>query len=456
MLLKSINPASGEIIREYPESQWEEIDNIIRDVRQAFKSWRKTKIQERIDHVKNLAKLMEIKKEGLAFTITIEMGKPIAEARAEIDKCIWLCNYYCENIDNFLKPQLVETEASESYISFQPLGVILAIMPWNFPFWQVFRCAIPSILAGNTMVLKHASNVPGCAIAIEDLFLESDFPSDIFRSILTSNRKVERIITNKRIAALTLTGSTKAGQAVAQTAGAYLKKCVLELGGSDPYLILDDADLKLAVEACVNGRLINTGQSCIGAKRFIVTEKIYNDFEEKFVKEMKSATMGDPFNEFNQLGPLARGNIREDLLSQVNKSVSLGASLLCGGEIDYDIDGFYYPATVLSNVQTGMPAYNQELFGPVASLIKVKDEQEAIKVANDTSFGLGAAVFTSDIEKGKYIAELELEAGCCFVNDFVKSDPRLPFGGVKESGYGRELSVFGLHEFVNVKSVYIK
>ncbi|MGQ1785989.1 NAD-dependent succinate-semialdehyde dehydrogenase [Saccharicrinis sp. GN24d3] len=456
MLLKSINPANGEIVREYPESQWEEIDNTIRDVKNAFKSWRKTSIQKRIDHVKNLARLLEIKKEGLSFTITIEMGKPIVESRAEIDKCIWLCNYYCDNIDEFLKPRPVSTEATESYVSFQPIGVILAIMPWNFPLWQVFRCAIPSILAGNTMVLKHASNVPGCSIAIEDLFLESDFPDDIFRSVLTSNRKVERMIANKRIAAVTLTGSTKAGQAVAKTSGTYLKKCVLELGGSDPYIILNDADLDLAVEACIKGRLLNTGQSCIGAKRFIATEKIYEEFEHKFVKEMKSATMGDPFNEFNQLGPMARGNIREDLMSQVNKSVSLGANLLCGGEINYDIEGFYYPPTVLSNVQAGMPAYNQELFGPVASLMKAKGEQEAIKIANDTSFGLGAAVFTSDLDRGKYIAEYELDAGCCFVNDFVKSDPRLPFGGVKESGYGRELSIYGLYEFVNIKSIYIK
>ncbi|WP_066629730.1 NAD-dependent succinate-semialdehyde dehydrogenase [Labilibacter marinus] len=456
MLLKSINPANGELIREYPESQWEEIDNVIRDVNLAYKSWKKTALHKRIDYVRQLARLLELKKEALTFLITIEMGKPILEARAEIDKCIWLCNYYCDNIDEFLKPKTIDTEASESYTSIQPIGVILAIMPWNFPFWQVFRCAIPTILAGNTMVLKHASNVPGCSIALEDLFNEADFPADIFRAVLSSNRRVERMIANKKIAAITLTGSTKAGQAVAQTAGKYIKKCVLELGGSDPYLVLDDANINEAVAACIKGRLLNTGQSCIGAKRFIISEGIYDEFEAKFVAEMRSATMGDPFNEFNQLGPLARHNIREDLLSQVNKSASQGAKILCGGDIDYDIDGFYFPATVLSEVKSGMPAYNQELFGPVASLIKVKNEQEAIQIANDTSFGLGAAVFTSDIEKGKYIAEHELEAGCCFVNDFVKSDPRLPFGGIKESGYGRELSVYGIHEFVNIKSVYIK
>ncbi len=456
MLLRSINPASGEIVREFPEYQWEEIDNIIRDVKEAYGTWRKSKIDDRITCVLELAKLLEIKKEGLAFTISIEMGKPINESRSEIDKCIWLCNYYCDNIHNFLKKQVIATEATESYVSFQPLGVVLAIMPWNFPFWQVFRFAIPSILAGNTVVLKHASNVPGCSIALEDLFVESNFPDHVFRSVLVSNRKVERMVADKRISAITLTGSTKAGQAVAQTAGKYLKKCVLELGGSDPYILLDDVNIEEAVEACVKGRLINTGQSCIGAKRFIVTRKNYYEFENLFVEKMKAASMGDPFNEKNQLGPIARGNIREDLLSQINKSVSLGARLLCGGKFDESKSGFYFPATVLSDVQRGMPAYAQELFGPVASLIKVADEEEAVKVANNTSFGLGAAIFTTDIEKGKYIAENEIEAGCCFVNDFVRSDPRLPFGGIKESGYGRELSIQGLHEFVNIKTIYIK
>ncbi len=455
MLLKSINPNSGEIVREYQEYQWEEIDNIIRNVHSAFNGWKSTNLNYRIDKIKTLAKLLDVKKEGLAFTISVEMGKPIIESRAEIDKCIWLCNYYCDNIDQFLEKKYIATEASESYVSFQPLGVILAIMPWNFPFWQVFRFAVPTLLAGNTAVLKHASNVPGCSIAIEDLFNEADFPDDVFRTVLATNTKVERMIANKRISAITLTGSTKAGQAVAQTAGKYLKKCVLELGGSDPYLILNDANLNEAVDICIKGRLLNTGQSCIGAKRFIITEGIYNDFEELFVQKMKSATIGDPFDEKNQLGPLARGYIREDLLSQVNKSISNGAQLLCGGSL-IDSPGFFFPATVLSNVEPGQPAYNQELFGPVASLIRAKDENEAIRIANDTSFGLGAAVFTSDIEKGKHIAEYELEAGCCFVNDLVRSDPRLPFGGIKESGYGRELSLYGMQEFVNIKTVYIK
>jgi len=455
MLLKSINPASGEIIREYAEHQWDEIDIIIRNVHKAFKSWKETNLAFRIEKIQKLAKILEFKKEGLAFTISIEMGKPINESKAEIDKCIWLCNYYCSNIESFLKPQHIQTEARESYISFQPLGVILAIMPWNFPFWQVFRFAIPALLGGNTIVLKHASNVPGCSIAIEDCFTEADFPDDIFRTTLASNTKVERMVANKRIAAITLTGSTKAGQAVAETAGKYLKKCVLELGGSDPYLIFDDADLDIAIDACVKGRLINTGQSCIGAKRFIITQNIYSEFEERFVEKMKATTMGDPFDLKNNIGPIARQNVREDLLSQVNKSVSKGAKLLCGGTLD-EKPGYFFPPTVLSNIQPGMPAYDQELFGPVASLFKVKSEQEAIELANDTSFGLGAAIFSANIENAKRIAEKELEAGCCFINDFVRSDPRLPFGGVKESGYGRELSVYGLQEFLNIKTIYIK
>ncbi len=455
MLLKSINPNSGEVVREYPEYQWEEIDNIIRSVDASFKTWKNTKLEYRIEKIKALANLLDFKKEGLAFTISVEMGKPINESRAEIDKCIWVCNYYCDNIEDFLKKQYIKTEASESYVSLQPQGVILAIMPWNFPFWQVFRFAIPALLAGNTAILKHASNVPGCSLAIENLFIEADFPDDIFRCVLATNTKVERMIANKRIKAITLTGSTKAGQAVAQTAGKYLKKSVLELGGSDPYVILNDANIPEAVDICVQGRLLNTGQSCIGAKRFIITENVYDEFESLFVEKMMAATIGDPFDENNQLGPLARGYIREDLLSQVNKSISKGAQLLCGGKF-IDTPGFFFPATVLSNVLPGQPAYSQELFGPVASLIKAKDENEAIHIANDTTFGLGAAIFTADIEKGKYMAENEIQAGCCFVNDFVRSDPRLPFGGIKESGYGRELSMYGLQEFVNIKTIYIK
>lgn len=456
MFLKSINPANGEVIAEYPEFSADQINKLIACVDSSFRTWRKTALHERMDCVRRLANQLTAKKELLAGIMTSEMGKNIVESRAEIDKCVWLCNYYCDNAKDFLKIKPIYTDASESYVSFQPLGVILAIMPWNFPFWQVFRCAIPTLLVGNTMVLKHASNVSGCALAIEGLLREAEFPEDVFRTVLVSGKKVEQMIAHKSIVAVTLTGSDKAGRAVAQSAGSHLKKCVLELGGSDPYVILDDADYHMAVQACVKGRLLNSGQSCIGAKRFIVTPKIYSRFEELFVGEMKKASMGNPFDENNKLGPLAREDIREDLIAQVSGSLKMGAQLLCGGQVNFDNKGFYYPATVLSNVQPGMPAYHEEMFGPVAALIKAKDERDAIRIANDTNFGLGAAVFTSDIEKGKYLAEFELEAGCCFVNDFVKSDPRLPFGGIKESGYGRELSIYGAHEFANIKTVYIK
>lgn len=456
MLLKSINPTNGEVIAEYPEYTAEQVNTIITCVNSSFKSWRKTALHERMNCLRRLANKLEEKKELLAGIITSEMGKNIMESRAEIDKCVWLCNYYRDNAEDFLKIRQIKTSASESYISFQPLGVLLAIMPWNFPFWQVFRCAVPTILVGNTMVLKHASNVSGCALAIEELFRDADFPEDVFRTVLVSGKKVESIIAHKSIVAVTLTGSDKAGRAVAKSAGSHLKKCVLELGGSDAYVILDDADLDMTVQACVKGRLLNAGQSCIGAKRFIATPKIYDRFEAMFVSEMKKASMGNPFDEKNKLGPLARKDIREDLIVQVNKSVEMGAQLICGGKVDLTSQGFYYPATVLSNVLPGMPAYSEEMFGPVAAIIKAKDEADAIRIANDTHFGLGAAIFTSDIEKGKYLAEFELEAGCCFVNDFVKSDPRLPFGGIKESGYGRELSIYGAHEFANIKTVYIK
>ncbi len=456
MLLKSINPANSEVIAEYPEYTAEQVNTIITCVNSSFKSWRKTALHERMDCIKRLSSKLEEKKELLAGIITSEMGKNIMESRAEVEKCVWLCNYYFDNAEDFLKIKPIKSNASESYISFQPLGVILAIMPWNFPFWQVFRCAIPTLLVGNTMVLKHASNVSGCALAIEELFRDAEFPEDVLRTVLVSGKKVESIIAHKRIVAVTLTGSEKAGRSVAQSAGSHLKKCVLELGGSDPYVILDDADLDIAVQACVKGRLLNAGQSCIGAKRFIATPKIYDRLESMFVAEMKKARIGNPFDENNKLGPLAREDIREELIAQVNESLKIGAQLLCGGQVNYDNKGFYYPATVLSKVKPGMPAYNQEMFGPVAALIKARDEADAIRIANDTNFGLGAAVFTSDIEKGKYLAEFELEAGCCFVNDFVKSDPRLPFGGIKESGYGRELSIYGAHEFANIKTVYIK
>lgn len=455
MNLKSINPATGETVREYDQFSWDEVDNAIERNYEAFKHWKKVPISQRSELLLKAAQVLRDKTEGLAFNITVEMGKNIKESRAEIEKCAWVCEYYANNATSFLNREIIPTEASESFASFQPLGPILAIMPWNFPFWQVFRFAAPALMAGNTCLLKHASNVPGCAMAIEEIFKEAGYPEDVFRSLLIRNDKVERTIADKRIKAVTLTGSTPAGKAVAATAGKQLKKCVLELGGSDPYIILEDADLRKTADACVAGRILNAGQSCIGAKRFIVTEAIYNPFVEAFTDRMRAVTLGDPFDESKQMGPIARHNLRDDLHRQVENSVAKGATIMTGGYVPNRV-GAFYPATVLTDVAPGMPAYHEELFGPVASVIKAKDEEEAIRIANDSVFGLGAAVFTQDIERGKRIAEFEIEAGCCFVNDFVRSDPRMPFGGIKESGFGRELSHYGMKEFVNIKGVWIK
>jgi len=383
------------------------------------------------------------------------MGKPIAQSRAEVEKCAWVCDYYSENAESFLNDEIIETDASKSFVSYQPLGVILAVMPWNFPFWQVIRFAAPTLMAGNTGLLKHASNVTGSALALEDIFKKAGFPENVFRTLLISSKHVKRVIENPIIQAVSITGSVPAGKAVASSAGSVLKKCVLELGGSDPYVILEDADLESAADLCVTSRLINGGQSCISAKRFIIVETVFNKFEKLYVEKMTLKKMGDPFNELNDIGPQASIPLRDELHDQVLRSVKAGAKLLLGGEIP-DGDSAFYPATVLSNVTPGMPAFDEELFGPVAALIKAKDEDDAIKLANQTIFGLGAAVFTKNVKNGERIAKEELNAGNCFVNQFVRSDPRLPFGGVKESGYGRELSPFGIKEFVNIKTVYVK
>ncbi len=455
MLLKSFNPAKEVLNRSYPAHQLDEADQILDDSVIAFNEWKRTSFSQRAELLRKTADILRKKRESLAFIITVEMGKHIRESRAEIDKCAWVCEYYADNGEAFLASETVETNASLSYVTYQPLGPVLAIMPWNFPFWQVFRFAAPALMGGNTGLLKHASNVPGCALAIEEVFAEAGFPENVFRSLLISSSKIDMAVKDKRVKAVTLTGSTPAGKAVAVLSGKYLKKTVLELGGSDPYIILEDADLEHAVESCVAGRLLNAGQSCIGAKRFIIVESVYDRFEEMFTAKMQEAKYGDPFDESVTYGPLARNNLQEELHVQVDISVDKGAKLLTGGKIP-EMKGYYYPPTVLTNVQPGMPAYNDELFGPVASLIKAKDEKDAIRIANDTSFGLGGAVFTQDIERGRHIAEFELEAGSCFVNDFVRSDPRLPFGGIKGSGYGRELSHFGIKEFQNIKTVYVK
>lgn len=454
-MIKSMNPVTGEEIKSYDEMSLEKIESIINKTQSAFLSWSETDFSDRKPLMEKASHILKERKDKYAKLMTEEMGKPIKQSYAEVEKCAWVCDYFADKAELFLADEIVDTEASNSFITFQPLGVVLAIMPWNFPFWQVFRFAAPNLMAGNAGILKHSSNVTGCALAIEEVFRDAGFPLNLFRTIVVSSKQVGEIINNKNVMAVTLTGSVPAGKSVAEKAGAVLKKTVLELGGSDPYLVLEDADLEKAAATCVNSRLINAGQSCIAAKRFIIVESVYDEFEKLFVENMKSKKMGDPFDENNDLGPQASASLRDDLHRQVEESINRGAMLLLGGKVP-EGNGAYYPPTVLANVKKGMPAYDEELFGPVAALIKVKDEEEGIAVANDTIFGLGAAVFTKDKKRGERIAAKKIKAGCCFVNEFVKSDPRLPFGGIKESGYGRELSAYGIKEFVNIKTVYVK
>lgn len=452
---KSINPATNETVKTFERHSNDGVEKIINSVDKTWNHWRSTSFMFRSQLMQNLSSLLKTRKEELALLMALEMGKLKKEGIAEIEKCAWVCDYYAANAESFLENETISTEAYKSYVTHQPLGTILAVMPWNFPFWQVFRFIAPTIMAGNTAVLKHASNVPGCAVAIEELFREAGFPENVFRTLLIGSNQVKKVIEHPAVKAVSLTGSTPAGKSVASIAGSELKKCVLELGGSDPYLILKDADLEHASKICAAGRLLNAGQSCIGAKRFIVVEEIYAHFLELFTHEMNAIQFGDPFDEDSTMGPMARVDLRDELHQQVVDSIEKGAEVILGGEIPHR-KGAYYPPTILENVKPGMPAYDEELFGPVASVIKVKDEQEAIQVANDTEFGLGAAIFTSNLQKGENMAEMQLEAGACFVNDFVKSDPRLPFGGIKTSGYGRELSVHGIKEFVNIKTVVIR
>ena len=454
MAIESVNPATGRRIKVYEEMGPREVERILESAHGAFLSWRRTSLPERVARLQQAALVLRQNAEQYARLMAHEMGKPIRDGRGEAEKCAWACEYYAENAPRFLEPEMIQTSAQKSFITYHPLGVVLAVMPWNFPFWQVFRFAAAAVMAGNGVVLKHASNVPGCSLAIEDLFRQAGFPEDLFRALLVGGTHVESIIADPQVRAVTVTGSTAAGRAVARKAGEMLKKTVLELGGSDPYVILEDADLPRAVETCVRSRLINSGQSCIAAKRFIVVTSRREEFEDLFVSRMKAAKMGDPLDESIEVGPQARWDLRRDLHRQVQESVARGAVLLLGGEMPPG-EGAFYPPTVLTEVKKGMPAYDEELFGPVAAVIPVADEGEAIRAANDSSFGLGAAVFTQDLARGERIAAEELEAGSCFVNDFVRSDPRLPFGGIKESGYGRELSSHGIREFVNIKTVVL-
>jgi succinate-semialdehyde dehydrogenase/glutarate-semialdehyde dehydrogenase len=455
MSIKVINPSTGLEMKSYQGQNPKQIEEIIEYSHNSFLSWRETSFSERSELMQSVSRILRENIYSLAELMAMEMGKPIREGWAEIEKCARVCEYYAENAGKFIGPETVETDAACSYVSFQPLGPILAVMPWNFPFWQVFRFAAPALMAGNAVLLKHAPSTPGCALAIEEVFCQAGCPEGLFRTLLIPVEAVGELIDHPLVAAVTLTGGPLAGRAVAARAGAALKKTVLELGGSDPYVILEDADLAQAVPACLTARMLNAGQSCIAGKRFIVVETLRRDFEEAVVEGMRARRMGDPRLEETDFGPLARRDLRENLDRQVRGSVAAGARLLLGGEVPSG-PGFFYPATVLTGVGPGQPAYTEELFGPVASIIAASDEEEAIRVANDTAYGLGAAVFTADLERGERIARDRLQAGCCFVNDFVRSDPRLPFGGIKMSGYGRELALHGIREFVNAKSVWVR
>lgn len=455
MNLISINPANNKKLNSYQEISKDSINQIIDSSFNTFLEWRNKSFSYRAKKMRHLAELLKQKKDLLGLLMTKEMGKPIKQSIAEAEKCAWVCEYYADNAEKFLSQKEIPTGSTKSFISFQPIGIVLAIMPWNFPFWQVFRFASPALMAGNVGILKHASNVQGCAIEIEKLFLEAGFPKFAFSNLVIGSKKVSNVIKNSKISAVTLTGSTPAGKSVASLAGSLLKKTVLELGGNDPYVILEDADLDNAVKSCIAGRMLNAGQSCIAAKRFIVVQSSLKEFIDKVHNEIKKMKMGDPINPDINIGPMVNNIARDELHQQVLISIEKGAKLLFGGKIP-QLDGAFYPPTLLVDVEPGMPAFDDELFGPVAVVISAKDQSHAIELANKTNFGLGAAIFTRDLDKGENIATKELEAGSCFVNDFVKSDPRLPFGGIKESGYGRELSEFGIQEFVNIKSVVVQ
>ncbi len=413
----------------------------------------KLRFSERSKLMNEAAKVLRSKKEEYARGITTEMGKPIKQAVSEVEKCAWVCEYYAENAEKFLAEEFIETDATESYVRFDPIGVVLAVMPWNFPFWQVFRFAAPSIMAGNVGLLKHASNVPMTANAIEDVFRLAGFPENIFKNLLIGSSKVSAVISNPKVKAATLTGSEPAGSKVAELSGKLIKKTVLELGGSDPFIVFSDANLDKAVDTAVTSRLINNGESCIAAKRFIVVEDIADEFTKIFVEKFEKLKVGDPFEEDTDLGPLAREDLVTDLHDQVSDSVDAGAKILTGGK-KLERPGFYYAPTIITNLTPEMRAYKEELFGPVASLLVAKDEDDAIRIANDTEFGLGASLWTNDLEKAKRLVS-QIHSGSTFVNELVKSDPRLPFGGVGISGYGRELSHYGIKEFVNIKTVYV-
>lgn len=453
MSIKSINPADGKIIKIMDEMTRDEVNHQIDLSFELFHNWKNSPVRSRAGNMLKAAQILRNEKMNYARILTTEMGKPIRQAVSEVEKCAWVCEYYAENTERILQEEIIKTDASESYVRFDPLGVVLAVMPWNFPFWQVFRFAAPALMAGNTGLLKHSSNVPMSALAIEEIFMKAGFPQSSFKTLLIGSALVEDIIKHPKVSAVTLTGSEDAGKKIAAAAGRCLKKTVLELGGSDPFIVLADADIEQAAKTAVQARIINNGQSCIAAKRFIVVEEVMDKFQNLFVKHVKELRIGDPMDESNDLGPMAREDLLNDLDRQIRESVKMGAKVLTGGK-RLEMSGYYYPATVISGVKRGMPVYEEETFGPAAAIIAAKSDNEAIRIANDTPYGLGASLWTRDMEKAKKMAQ-SIDAGSVFINGMVKSDPRLPFGGIKISGYGRELSHYGIKEFLNIKTVWI-
>lgn len=451
--MKSINPATNVPIRDYSEHTDEEVDQILGAAAEAQRRHAQSTFQERSKHLYRAAEILLDRRDEYASLLTQEMGKVIAQARAEVEKCAWVCRYFAENAEAFLADETMESDASDSFVTFEPLGVVLAVMPWNYPFWQVLRFAAPAVMAGNGAVLKHASNVSGAALALESLFRDAGFHQDLFRTVLIPGSRVERVIADRRVAAVTLTGSGPAGRSVASAAGRALKPCVMELGGSDPFIVLDDCNLPSCVETSVLARMQNTGQSCIAAKRFIVVESVLEQFSRLHVDRVETLRVGDPMDPETEIGPLARRDLVDELHDQVERSVAAGARVLTGGH-RIDGAGAFYAPTVLTDVAPGMAAFDEETFGPVSAIVPAGSEEEAVALANQSVFGLGASLWTLDLLRAKRLMR-RIQAGAVFVNGMTKSDPRLPFGGIKESGYGRELSIYGIREFVNKKTVWI-
>jgi succinate-semialdehyde dehydrogenase/glutarate-semialdehyde dehydrogenase len=454
MPIQSLNPYTNQVIKTFEEDSEEKINLVLELAGDTFDFWQHTTCEHRKQLMKKAAQVLLDKQQTFARLMTLEMGKPIKQGIEEIKKCAAVCDFYADQAEKFLKDELIEAEGSRNLITYHPVGAVLAIMPWNFPFWQVFRFAAPALMAGNVGILKHASNVPQCALAIESVLLEAGFPQGVFQTLLVGSDKTEQLIGHENVRAVTLTGSEAAGSKVAELAGKYIKKTVLELGGSDPFIVLPDADLAYTAQMAVKARMINTGQSCICAKRFIVVASVADEFIALMKKYMLGLKPGNPEENEVDYGPMAREDLAEELLKQVNESVGKGAKIITGGNRPQSQGAFFNP-TILVDVKPGMPAYEEELFGPVASVISVRDEEEAIAVANDCKYGLGASIWTADTKKGEAMAR-KIESGVVFINDMVKSDPRFPFGGVKRSGYGRELSYIGIREFTNIKTIRVK